>query len=40
MRAAIVADLAAGGAGLDEPAKLAVLRLKESKGGSAAETAR
>lgn len=33
MRAAIVADLAVGGAGLDEPVKVAVLRLKEAKAG-------
>jgi len=37
MRAAIVAHLAAGGAGLDGPVREAVGRLKEAKGGAAVE---
>jgi formate dehydrogenase subunit delta len=38
MRAEIVAHVAAGGKGLDEPVRLAVGRLKEARGKAAVET--
>jgi formate dehydrogenase subunit delta len=37
MRAAIVADVAAGGSGLDGPVRKAVGRLKEAKDGATVE---
>jgi formate dehydrogenase subunit delta len=40
LRAAIIADVAAGGAGLDGPVRQAVGRLKEAKGGATVEAGR
>jgi formate dehydrogenase subunit delta len=40
MRAAIIAYVAAGGAGLDGPVRQAIGRLKEAKGGATVEAGR